>query len=616
MSDTYQPDAPDDTATSIADLVGSGVSMPSTPAERADASPRSFNFEAAFSKAAAPPDQGLINDFVGLKTQEREAFTQQQQRNDRRYEEDRQRTMKAFNAESATIDATPKWDAEAEKAKYKTNPMEEFGSFAFAFAMIASAFTRTPMENALNAGAAAINAKRERNDMEYDRAFDAWKANTDLVVKRFNMQHTALGDAFNIMQTDAQRGNQRLQETLTKFGMEKELLLYQNGMIPEIQQAQAAQLKAIEGIQRSQIEVSRAHDMKRRTDIMAQRASMTAEEAKTVDMLSAKYEQERVAQGLEPDPSGSQARALGEVIQLKQKSGAGGKPLTVDQEWKEKYKAENPHATSTELSKAFGEHKQNQHIKKDPTLTGAGLRADTIKKVAAPEIAKLDPADPEYDAKLSKIMLEASGKVTQAYASRGFTNNDIATLEAAPTLMKHLRTLDMFANGVIGFGRGVPVAIAAEYFGINDPAQLYHAAHAGAEKAMTDLETGKRVSTQGVKKALATLPTTLTDQRFGRVQIQQAMSDLVDQSRTFVGAMESSGKRIPEWTMNQYKEFGVFPPSQRDQDPMIQMRADPTSVPNDVLKTLARYKGRLPIADQEMLNKEILRRRNQALQEQ
>lgn len=606
MNETYEPEAPETTA-AIATLTGSGASTPATSTERVDASPRSFDFEAAFSKAAAPPDQGLIDQFVGLKTQEREAFTQQQQRNERRAEEDRQRTVKAYNAESATIDSTPKWDAEAEKAKYKTNPMEEFGSFAFAFAMIASAFTRTPMENALNAGAAAINAKRDRNDMEYDRAFDAWKANTDLVVKRFNMQHAALGDAFTIMQTDAQRGNARLQETLTKYGMEKELLLYQNGMIPEIQQAQQAQLKAIEGIQRTQMDVTRARETERHNKAMEGRQSP---------------DQEFVAKWKEEHPEGTSeefAKAFDTYKQGQRAGAAGsGRPLSPDQEFVQKWKTENPNGTAAEFAKAVGEFKTNQHVRKDPTLTGAGLRADTIKKVAAPEIAKLDPADPEYDAKLSKIMLEASGKVTQAYASRGFTNNDIATLEAAPTLMKHLRTLDMFANGVIGFGRGVPVAIAAEYFGINDPAQLYHAAHAGAEKAMTDLETGKRVSTQGVKKALATLPTTLTDQRFGRVQIQQAMADLVDQSKTFIGAMDSSGKRVPEWTLDQYAKFGVFTPSKRDQDPLLKFRADPTSIGKDELKDLATFQGRLPIKDQQAIKAELLRRqaRDRAAQEQ
>lgn len=605
MSDTYQPDAPADTATSIADLVGSGASTPATPTERVDASPRSFDFEAAFSKAAAPPDQGLINQFVGLKTQERDAIAQQSQRNERRAEEDRQRTLKAFNAESATIDSTPKWDAEAEKAKYKTNPMEEFGSFAFAFAMIASAFTRTPMENALNAGAAAINAKRDRNDMEYDRAFDAWKANTDLVVKRFNMQHAALGDAFTIMQTDAQRGNARMQETLTKFGMEKELVMYENGMIPEIQQAQQAQLKAIEGIQRTQMDVMRARETERHNKAMEGRQSP---------------DQEFVAKWKEEHPEGTSeefAKAFDTYKQGQRAGAAGsGRPLSPDQEFVHKWKTENPNGTAAEFAKAVGEFKTNQHIRKDPTSTGAGFRADLAKKVAAPEIAKLDPADPEYDVKLAKLMLAANEQVTKSYASRGFTNTDVTEMEAIPTLMKHLSTLDMFAQGVIGLGRGVPIELASKYFGLNDPAKIYHDALLGAKKAMTDLETGKRVSVQGIKRSLDTLPSVLTDQSFGRRQIQTAMADATNAAKTFVGAMESSGKRIPEFTMDQFKQFGVYPPSKRDQDPVNQLRADAASVGDDELKALARFKGRLPVQDQMLLDKEIRRRRDKALQEQ
>lgn len=225
--------------------------------------PKSSAFDALIERTSRGPDPAVQQQFVDLKAKQIEAF-QRQQANEQRLEtEDRARVKQAFEAEQATIDHTPKWDAEAERAKYRTDPIQEFGSLGSVFAMVASAFTRAPMINALNGAAAAINAKRDSNEKEYDRALEAFKVNSDLVIKRFNMQHTALGDAFTLMDRDANRGHAKLLEEMTKYGMEKELMLYQNGMIPEIQQADAGQLKAIEGIMRLKNDMDKTEEVQR-----------------------------------------------------------------------------------------------------------------------------------------------------------------------------------------------------------------------------------------------------------------------------------------------------------------------------------------------------------------
>ena len=70
------------------------------------------------------------------------------------------------------------WDADQEAAKRRTDPIEAFGSFGSVFGILASAFTHAPMENALNASAAAMNAIKEGDAKSYDRAYKAWEQNT------------------------------------------------------------------------------------------------------------------------------------------------------------------------------------------------------------------------------------------------------------------------------------------------------------------------------------------------------------------------------------------------------------------------------------------------------
>lgn len=246
MSDTNLAEAPD--AAPPPPDPGASSSAALAPSNPLAPPKQQSTIEQLLERATAPVDPQVKQQFVDFKQRQMGAYGQQQGIDNQRYNEDRARVQKAMDAEQFSIDHTPKWDAEAEKAKYHTDPFQEFGSFASVFAMVASAFTHQPMVNALNGAAAAINAKRDNNEQEYARALEAFKTNADMAVKRFNMQHTALGDAFSLMDRDETRGRAKLQEAMTKFGMEKELMLYQNGMIPEIMQSQEAQVSMIQKV--------------------------------------------------------------------------------------------------------------------------------------------------------------------------------------------------------------------------------------------------------------------------------------------------------------------------------------------------------------------------------
>lgn len=62
---------------------------------------------------------------------------------------------------------------------YTTNPMQTFGSFAMVLATLGSAMTKHPLTNALNAGAAVMNAKNAGDAAAYKTAMDKWKIDAD-----------------------------------------------------------------------------------------------------------------------------------------------------------------------------------------------------------------------------------------------------------------------------------------------------------------------------------------------------------------------------------------------------------------------------------------------------
>ncbi len=144
-------------------------------------------------------------------------------------EEDRARMVAAQNAMGVEAQKLQPWDADAAREKFKTNPIESFGSLGSVFAMVASAFTHAPMTNALNASAEAMHAIKDGNDEQFKRAFDAFKENNDLVVKRHAMMSTQYNAAATLMDKDMAAGRDALQYNAAKFGDQRLLTLLQNG---------------------------------------------------------------------------------------------------------------------------------------------------------------------------------------------------------------------------------------------------------------------------------------------------------------------------------------------------------------------------------------------------
>lgn len=190
----------------------------------------------------------LTKDLATSKRQQIGEETQVVDQNLKTLEADRARMKSYLDRDGVGPDDVKKWDADAERQKYSTNPLESFGSLASVFGIMASAFTKAPMENALNASAAAMNATRARDDEAYKRAFEAFKTNMDLVIKRHQMQHEDYQDAVTLMGTDMRIGEAKLKQLASKYGDRQALLMLDHGMSTELFQMLDSRAKAMQSL--------------------------------------------------------------------------------------------------------------------------------------------------------------------------------------------------------------------------------------------------------------------------------------------------------------------------------------------------------------------------------
>lgn len=128
------------------------------------------------------------------------------------------------------------WNADEEAAKRRTDPIEAFGSFGSVFGILASAFTHAPMENALNASAAAMNAIKENDSKSYDRAQKAWEDNLKMTMDRHAIQHEAYQDATALLSTNMQAAQTKLAVLAARFGDKQVQTLLDAGMNKEVEE--------------------------------------------------------------------------------------------------------------------------------------------------------------------------------------------------------------------------------------------------------------------------------------------------------------------------------------------------------------------------------------------
>lgn len=161
---------------------------------------------------------------------------------------DTYRAHKAFDAEAATSHDIPDWNEDQQRQKFATDPVKAFGSMGSVFAMVAAAFTHRPMINALQGSAAAMDAIREGDEKNYEKAFRAYKTNTELAIKRHTMMHQEYEDATQLMKTDMAAGEALLKITADKYDDKQMRFLTENGLSDLRDKLLTGRAKAVEGL--------------------------------------------------------------------------------------------------------------------------------------------------------------------------------------------------------------------------------------------------------------------------------------------------------------------------------------------------------------------------------
>jgi hypothetical protein len=166
------------------------------------------------------------------------------------------------------------WNADKERAERIRSPWEAFASPAVGFALIASAFSKQPAISAMNATAAAINAARANDEEGYKAAYTAWKDNTNLAVKRFELENRVFDANSHLFDTDVQQWKNQATANALRFNNEAQLHFLKAGMYDKVFELQGKQADATQ----------KMIDARDHVEVTEQRRQVLQEASKDVDI--------------------------------------------------------------------------------------------------------------------------------------------------------------------------------------------------------------------------------------------------------------------------------------------------------------------------------------------
>lgn len=309
---------------------------------------------AGASDALGTNRYGFINPLIGKMEQNQadsdKATAPIRDRMQKQLGDDMERVHKA--ADSVEPVDIQKWSLPPPK----NDPVDGFASIGAIFAGIASAFTHTPAINAMNGIAAAIEARKEGNETAYKQAYQAWKDNTELAIKRNEVQSKAFTQALDLMQTDVSAGHAALVSAASVYGDHNALLAAEGGLYGKVAEAQTArdnlmagwtfQLQKLQGggapgtpgfitnqifnqIKKESPEKPDGEAweeaLKRQKTAGAPPTASKAKEDDAEALAAAKF---REVNGRDPDPNNPDDKAQLAKLRVDQRSGASAKPLT------------------------------------------------------------------------------------------------------------------------------------------------------------------------------------------------------------------------------------------------------------------------------------------------
>lgn len=172
---------------------------------------------------------------------------------------------RAVNAQAQAAEhIPPAWNADEERRARETGPLEAFGSIGSVFGILASAFTKTPITSALNASGAAMTAIHNNDERAYKSAYEAWKENTNLAFKRFDLERTVFEETNRLLETDLNAWKVKTMADAARFDNRKTMALLEAGLDGEVLEVQARSIDARTKLQKA-TEDFEAYDLKRQT---------------------------------------------------------------------------------------------------------------------------------------------------------------------------------------------------------------------------------------------------------------------------------------------------------------------------------------------------------------
>jgi hypothetical protein len=122
------------------------------------------------------------------------------------------------------------------------DPVGGLASLGSVFAALASGFSHTPGVAAMNGIAAAIDARNEGNQKQYDEAFKAYQYNANLALKRNAIVQEAYDKAWARVKENPELGLAELRSVAQIYGDERTELLAESGNLEEADKINQARI--------------------------------------------------------------------------------------------------------------------------------------------------------------------------------------------------------------------------------------------------------------------------------------------------------------------------------------------------------------------------------------
>jgi hypothetical protein len=366
--------------------------------------------------------------------------------------------------EGATMEDLKPWNAAKELNSRKTDLWEQFGSPGFIVAMLASTFTAMPMNSALNAGAAAMNAINQ-NDMDsYNKAFDAWKENSNLTIKRLDIEEYEFEQIDHLRTKNMESWRASASALAARFNDQRMQIMLANGYD---QQA----LEARDALTKSKVELSDATQRLQENEIRRQvtmallgdskdpkKMAQAAADAEMITTAPKTPEQMAVnavisQPGFRDLPNTDQNKQIQDAIRgiASARIGGRGTPAALETNRRlDEWDQSNPQASKEERDAA--------HLKILSEVSAANKATTTLSKEDADFVADQylagDRMAASGFARSAQNMAMVRKSIREKAEAQGVTGADLAMkiaefhgiVSAETAVGRREATIDMFAN--------------------------------------------------------------------------------------------------------------------------------------------------------------------------